>query len=137
MTTNATRERSLELLQTITRQFDRGGLRDLCFVLGVDTDDLPAEGKSNVARELAARMERQGRLPELEQAVGQMAPRGRAARGPRNRRVMIERVRRSWVSSLPRSSVGAEAETLRVLPASRRSKRHVWYATCLAEQGVI
>jgi hypothetical protein len=105
MTTNATRERSLGLLQTITKQFDREGLRDLCFVLGVDTDDLPAEGKSNVARELVARMERQGRLPELEQAVGQMAPRGRAVRGPRNRRVMIERVRRSWVQGVLEGSL--------------------------------
>ena len=107
-------ERSLELFQTIARQFDKEALRDLCFSLGVDYDDLPAEGKTNVARELVRAMARRGRLAELEQAVEQVQPAGRWFPGRqaeerqarlRNRRRMVERVRRSWVQGVLEQSL--------------------------------
>jgi len=54
-----------ELRQLLARRFSLGELRNLCFDLGVDYDDLPAEGKAEKARELVAYLERRERISEL------------------------------------------------------------------------
>ncbi len=54
-----------ELLAFLTDRFDLEELRTLCFDLGIDYDDLPAEGKSGKARELVRRAERRSQLARL------------------------------------------------------------------------
>ena len=56
---------SLRLLYLLLEGFSREDLKDLCFELGIDYDDLPAEGRSAKARELITYMERRGRTAEL------------------------------------------------------------------------
>ena len=53
------------LRRILTTRFDVGELRGLCFDLGVDYDDLPAEGKANKALELVMYLERRRQVPEL------------------------------------------------------------------------
>ena len=65
----ALRQRA-RLRQTLATRFNLGELRTLCFDLGIDYDDLPAEGKANKARELVAYLERHQRLQDLV-ALGQ------------------------------------------------------------------
>ena len=47
-------------------------LRDLCFRLEIDYENLPGETKADKARELIAYCERHGRLPELRAAYGDL-----------------------------------------------------------------
>ncbi len=56
---------SQQLRDLLLEGFNREDLRDLCFELGIDYDDLPAEGRSAKARELVAYMNRHGRTAEL------------------------------------------------------------------------
>lgn len=56
---------SLRLLDLLLEGFSKEDLKDLCFELGIDYDDLPAEGRSSKARELITYMERRGRTAEL------------------------------------------------------------------------
>ena len=54
-----------QLRQQLVAAFDEGELQDLCFDLGLDYENLPAQGKANKARELLATVARNGRLPHL------------------------------------------------------------------------
>jgi len=50
-------------------------LRTLCADLGVNYDDLPAQGRANKARELVACLERLSRIPDLEALLARPRPR--------------------------------------------------------------
>jgi len=49
-------------------------LRTLCADLGVNYDDLPAQGRANKARELVACLERLSRIPDLEALLARPRP---------------------------------------------------------------
>ena len=78
------------LLAMIRQTFNDQELRDLCFELGIDYENLPDEGKASKARELVAYCERHGRIAELEATARQLAvdlaqgtaPRGRSPARP-------------------------------------------------------
>ena len=63
-----------ELLQVLDAGFNEEDLKTFCFHLGVDYDNLPAQGKVNKARELILRLERRGRLFELVSKGRQVYP---------------------------------------------------------------
>ena len=67
-------EKLAKLHQNIAACFGDQELRSLCFDLGVDYADLPAEGKDGKARELVAHMERRGRLSELVEMCRKSRP---------------------------------------------------------------
>lgn len=52
------RERLTNYANILSKRFNKEKLRTLCFALGVDYEDLPAEGKENKARELVKYCER-------------------------------------------------------------------------------
>ncbi len=54
--------------------FSDSELRDLCFDLGVDFENLPGAAKGDKARELIQFMQRQGRLPDLVRRVVALRP---------------------------------------------------------------
>lgn len=54
-----------QFLQVLDQFFDENELKQLCFALGVDYDNLSASGKINKAQELVSLLERQSRLPDL------------------------------------------------------------------------
>jgi internalin A len=56
-------------LRELLKSFSDNELRDMCFELCVDYEELPGEGKSGKARELISYLDRRGRLAELV-AVG-------------------------------------------------------------------
>ncbi|MCB9420966.1 MAG: PD40 domain-containing protein [Ardenticatenaceae bacterium] len=58
----------------ISQHFDVEELRTLCFDLNVDYDALRGDGKEAKVRELAALFRRNGRLPELLDALTNMRP---------------------------------------------------------------
>lgn len=62
------------LAKFISAYFSEPELRDLCFELNVDYEDLPLGGKSEKARELVTYMDRRKRLPELTALVRQLRP---------------------------------------------------------------
>ncbi|NKQ37371.1 MAG: SAVED domain-containing protein [Chloroflexi bacterium] len=62
------------LFEKIDRHFNDSELRDLCFQLKVDYEDLAGEGKRDKARELVTMMNRHGRLPELVALASQLRP---------------------------------------------------------------
>ena len=64
----------IQLHQLLGQRFDEEELRDLCFDLGVDYDDLRGEGKASKARELVSHLDRRGRLADLASAGKQMRP---------------------------------------------------------------
>ena len=64
----------LFLLQILDEYFSEQELRDLCFQLGIDYDDLPFSGQRNKARELIAYATRQGRLKKLSDEVRKERP---------------------------------------------------------------
>lgn len=61
----------LELLKTL---FDEEELRTLSFVLGIEYDDLPAQGRENKARELIRRLGREKRTAHLISTVQKARP---------------------------------------------------------------
>ncbi len=63
-----------ELRDFITKYFDYNELRDLCFDLGIDHENLPGESKSAKARELVAYCQRRNRLDELEATCRRLRP---------------------------------------------------------------
>lgn len=72
----AARQADLDALyQKLDRYFDREELRTLCFRLGVDYDSLPAEGKSNKARELVQHCARHELVSSLVEICSQLRPR--------------------------------------------------------------
>ena len=62
------------LAQLIATYFSQDELHELCFHLGVDHQDLPADGKRNKARELVTHMDRRGRTAELAAMIRQLRP---------------------------------------------------------------
>jgi nucleoside phosphorylase len=54
------------LLNSITQRLDLEEFRTLCFLLGVDFDDLGGEGKVGKARELILKLERKGTLDAIQ-----------------------------------------------------------------------
>jgi hypothetical protein len=63
-----------KLADFISASFDEEGLKDLCFRLHVDYDDLPALGKSNKARELVKSMQHRNRTSDLVETVQELRP---------------------------------------------------------------
>jgi hypothetical protein len=63
-----------QLRRVLIAHFDDSELRDLCFELGCDYDDLPGESKVDKARELVARFERRGELYALIRRVDMLRP---------------------------------------------------------------
>lgn len=63
-----------KLRQLLTRHFDDGELHDLCFDLHIEYDDLPGAGRKDKVRELVARCERHGRIPELVEECRRLRP---------------------------------------------------------------
>lgn len=56
----------LSLLRRLLLEvFDKEGLKDLCFELGIVYDDLGGDGRSDKARELILRLQRERRLEAL------------------------------------------------------------------------
>jgi outer membrane protein assembly factor BamB len=55
----------VKLRDGLAAHFNESELRDLCFELDVDYEDLPGEGKTAKARELVAYHERRGLIPKL------------------------------------------------------------------------
>lgn len=60
--------------QLLLAHFSEEELKTLCLGLGVDYDDLPANGRINKARELITHLERRDRLAELRVAVATARP---------------------------------------------------------------
>ena len=56
-----------QLRQKLVTTFNVSELRTLCFDLGVDYEDIPGAAKEEMARELVAYFERNGRIPDLIQ----------------------------------------------------------------------
>ena len=65
---------SRQLRELISQGFGREELRNLCFDLDVEYDDLPAEGRSGKARELVIYMNNRGRTAELLALCAQRRP---------------------------------------------------------------
>ncbi|WP_420643680.1 SUMF1/EgtB/PvdO family nonheme iron enzyme [Candidatus Leptofilum sp.] len=59
-----------ELLNLIIDRFNKEEIKALCFKMGIDYENFP-ENKSGMARELVAYCRRQGRLNDLERAIGE------------------------------------------------------------------
>ena len=66
--------RLITLRQILTQRFDDGGLRTLCFDLGVDYDSLPGQGKADKARELVAYFDRRRQIYRLIEVGTQQRP---------------------------------------------------------------
>ena len=62
------------LRQMLACRFNESELRDLCFDLKVDYDNLPGEGKSDKARELIAYLDRRNSISELVRMGQQIRP---------------------------------------------------------------
>lgn len=60
--------------EKINRHFNNEEFRDLCFVLNIDPDDLPAQGKRHKIRELLLLLGRQKRFSELKQICERERP---------------------------------------------------------------
>ena len=58
----------------INEQFNEEELRDLCFELGVDYENLPAGSKANKARELVTYFARRQQIPDLTAALHDRRP---------------------------------------------------------------
>lgn len=65
-------ERLVTLADLITRYFNLSEVRDLCFRLGIEYEDLGGEGKSEKVRELVMMVEKNGRLPHLTSLLQQL-----------------------------------------------------------------
>jgi predicted component of viral defense system (DUF524 family) len=61
-----------ELQQKLTEQFNLRELRDLCFELGVDHEELASDVKSELSREMIGYLKRRGRLAELINRVQEL-----------------------------------------------------------------
>ncbi len=63
-----------QLRQLLTDYFSIEDLQDLCLSLGVDFENLPAQGKGNQARELVIHLHHRGRIDELIALCQQLRP---------------------------------------------------------------
>ena len=64
----------IQLYNILRRRFDEEELRTLCANLGVQYDDLRAEGHVGKARELVAYFDRRGQAEILQRAMESMRP---------------------------------------------------------------
>lgn len=64
----------VSLFQKVDRAFNESDLRDLCFRLHVDYEDLAGSTKRDKVRELVMWMDRNGRLPDLTILAAQLRP---------------------------------------------------------------
>ena len=55
----------VKLLDMLKTNFDDAELREICFNLNIDYEELPGQAKGAKARELITHLERRGRLVEL------------------------------------------------------------------------
>ena len=62
------------LRRTLVERLDEGDLRDLCFDLGTDYNDLPGETRADRARELILYFMRRNRLPKLIRTIEENRP---------------------------------------------------------------
>lgn len=58
----------------LTTYFNNSELKDLCFRLGLDWDDIAGDTRPEKAQELVLRLQRTGRLPELQTLVQTLRP---------------------------------------------------------------
>jgi hypothetical protein len=65
---------TIKLRTLIIAHFNDGELRDLCFDLGIDYENLPGQGKSDKARELVAYVQRYERTDELVALCRRLRP---------------------------------------------------------------
>ncbi len=63
-----------KLLDKVDKHFDNEELRTLCFELGVDYENLPAQGNINMIRELILHLARCDRIPDLIKLVKKRRP---------------------------------------------------------------
>ena len=63
-----------ELRDFITKYFNDSELRDLCFDLGVEYENLGGDNKAAKARELVAYCQRHGRMTQLEETCRRLRP---------------------------------------------------------------
>lgn len=64
----------IQLREQLSEHFNQEELKDLCFELALDYEDLPASGKKYKVRELVQEMYRKGRLLDLIRALEQARP---------------------------------------------------------------
>lgn len=62
------------LVNVLKQHFDKAELRQLAFEVLIDHEDLPGETRSDLARELALKCRRHGRLVELEERIRKERP---------------------------------------------------------------
>ena len=62
-------EKRVALLQQLVDRYSDDELRTLCFGLGVNYEDLPAQTRAGKAREFVAYLDRYDRIHELEQKL--------------------------------------------------------------------
>lgn len=62
------------LRQNIVEYFGESDLRDLCFGMGIDYDDLPGQSKKDKVRELLSDCRRKGRIDELVEKLQVFRP---------------------------------------------------------------
>ncbi|MBK8905420.1 MAG: HEAT repeat domain-containing protein [Anaerolineaceae bacterium] len=66
-----TENQQIRLAQQLNHQFNRQGIRGLCFQLQIDHENLPGETKREIAQELVLYCIRHGRIAELESVITQ------------------------------------------------------------------
>jgi len=64
----------VQLRQALDDGYNDSELRDLCFELGIDYEDLPGDGQSAKARELVLYARRHGLLAQLVEKVMRERP---------------------------------------------------------------
>ncbi len=67
-------ETAVNLARVLGDRFDSGELRTFCFHLDIDYDDLPGEGRSSKARELASYLRRYRRVEEAIRLGQELRP---------------------------------------------------------------
>jgi cellulose synthase operon protein C len=63
-----------ELYGRLNKEFNLEELRELCFILGIEFDNISGSTKAAKARELVSYMQRRGLLDELAKAIQQLRP---------------------------------------------------------------
>lgn len=64
----------IKLFEKVDRHFNDSEIRDLCFRLGVEYEDVMGAGKRDKARELVTQMDRHGRIADLLTQVTALRP---------------------------------------------------------------
>jgi hypothetical protein len=65
---------SVQLRKLIDDRFSDSELRDLCFELGLDYDDVSGSNRKDKTRELIVSLERRNRLDELRETIQRLRP---------------------------------------------------------------